>query len=450
MRRRYSINRNELLIKVIIFLIVAAIFGVSIIFSAKIENLLGLNKTATSGNYSEVEVVKNNDLVLHYIDVGQADCTFIELPDKTTMLIDAGDTGTKAKVSEYISSLGYNTINYFVVTHSDQDHVGGASQILDDFYVQNIYRPFAFAGSFKIDTETGKPKEGNITTFECNNTYEDLYSVYNSLSGTDDNIRSLPRIATKAYTSFIEKSYSEKYDNNTKEASVTVNYDGLEINSTKESDGVYFSIKWYAPLKVGNVNLSSYTTKTKGFITKGYDTPGAKSTATGKNAISPVIKIEYDSNKFLFTGDIYDTAEEEVVDSLTTSEKQELSNIDVYQAGHHGAKNSNTQKLLNIIQPTYTVVSCGDKNEYGHPSDEFLERLASLTHTVTDYLLVTHNQGTIMFGVSKGGNIVYAANVLVNQNVFVIRWWHIAGGIIVVSAVLIFGIRLPKQSKKRK
>ena len=449
MQRKYSINKNELLVKFVIFMLIAVVFGVSILFSAKIENLLGLNKTATSGNYSEVEVVKNNDLVLHYIDVGQADCTFIELPDETTMLIDAGDTGTKTKVSEYISSLGYTSITYFVVTHSDQDHVGGASQVLDDFEVEYIYRPFAFAGSFAVDAETGKTKEGNINTFICNNTYEDLYSVYSALSADNDNVRSLPRIATKAYTSFIEKSYSEKYNNNTDSAEVTVNYDGLEITSTKS--GVEFSIKWYAPLVAsGNSNLINYTTKTKGYITKGYDTPGAKSTATGKNAISPVIKIEYDNNKFLFTGDIYDTAEEEVVSSLTTAERQELSNISVYQAGHHGAKNSNTQNLLNIIQPTYTVVSCGDKKEYGHPSDEFLERLASLSHSVTDYLLVTHDQGTIMFGVSKGGNLVYAANVLVNQNVFVIKWWHIAGGIIVLSAVIIFGIKIPKTVKKRK
>lgn len=52
----------------------------------------------------------------HFIDVGQADSTFIELGNGQTMLIDAGRSGNASTIASYIKDLQYETIPYFTLT----------------------------------------------------------------------------------------------------------------------------------------------------------------------------------------------------------------------------------------------------------------------------------------------------------------------------------------------
>ena len=54
----------------------------------------------------------NNKIRVHYLDVGQADCIFIELPNNETMLIDAGESKNKNTIINYIKELGYYNIDY--------------------------------------------------------------------------------------------------------------------------------------------------------------------------------------------------------------------------------------------------------------------------------------------------------------------------------------------------
>lgn len=83
--------------------------------------------------------INSNQLKAHYIDVGQGDSCFIELPNGETMLIDGGQAKYGATVSNYISSLGYNSIDYLVATHGDADHIGSLYKIFDDFEVESCY-----------------------------------------------------------------------------------------------------------------------------------------------------------------------------------------------------------------------------------------------------------------------------------------------------------------------
>lgn len=80
-------------------------------------------------------------LTAHYIDVGQGDSIFIELPNKKTMLIDAGESKYSKTVSQYIKALGYSKIDYLVATHPHSDHIGGLKGIINDFELDKIYMP---------------------------------------------------------------------------------------------------------------------------------------------------------------------------------------------------------------------------------------------------------------------------------------------------------------------
>lgn len=79
----------------------------------------------------------------YYLDVGQGDSEFIELPDGRTMLIDASEASQAENIEEFIRSRGVSRIDYAVITHPHSDHYGGMKTIINDFDIGEIYMPDA-------------------------------------------------------------------------------------------------------------------------------------------------------------------------------------------------------------------------------------------------------------------------------------------------------------------
>lgn len=108
---------------------------------------------------------------------------------------------------------------------------------------------------------------------------------------------------------------------------------------------------------------------------------------TDLNECSIVLRVEFGTTTFLFTGD-----------AGTTSEKAQLTNTfslkaDVLKVGHHGSRASSTQQYLDAVAPSYAVICCGTGNTYGHPHNETMIRLAE-----TDAVIYrTDENGTIIF-----------------------------------------------------
>lgn len=84
-------------------------------------------------------------LKIHFVDVGQGDCTFITTPQNKTILIDGGgsmseeyDVG-ESTLLPYILDRGYTKLDYVFISHFDQDHVGGILTILEELRVGQVY-----------------------------------------------------------------------------------------------------------------------------------------------------------------------------------------------------------------------------------------------------------------------------------------------------------------------
>ena len=96
---------------------------------------------------SETPTYNKQILEIHYIDVGQGDSIFIELPNTQTMLIDAGESWKATTVINYINNQGYTKLDYVIGTHPHADHIGGLAQVINNFSIGNIYMPKAVSTS---------------------------------------------------------------------------------------------------------------------------------------------------------------------------------------------------------------------------------------------------------------------------------------------------------------
>ncbi len=77
-------------------------------------------------------------LKVHFIDVGQGDCTLVQTPDGRSILIDAGDEGSGDTVVSYLRDKGVGRIDLLVITHPHSDHIGGLPRVLDEFGVSRV------------------------------------------------------------------------------------------------------------------------------------------------------------------------------------------------------------------------------------------------------------------------------------------------------------------------
>lgn len=86
----------------------------------------------------------DGELRIHFIDVGQGDCTLIEFPDGKTLLIDGGNgqASTEKSILRYLNSLKIKKLNYLLLTHTDSDHCGGLASVLTYKEVETAFIPY--------------------------------------------------------------------------------------------------------------------------------------------------------------------------------------------------------------------------------------------------------------------------------------------------------------------
>lgn len=303
---------------------------------------------ANFNNYSIVE--NRGKLEVHYINVGQADCILIMLPDGRNMLIDAGGQKDYNKhLKEYLAKNKIKTIDYALLTHTDADHVESFDDVLDICEVKNLFIPQLYPS-----WEAGTAK----------NRYKDI------TADRKDGV-----INTKAYYDFFTRADDETYKENgmSYDAKVFPNVDFMNIS------GEGYEIDIFCMPK------STYNKKF--------------STAKQKNEISPTVVLTYQGYQFLFTGDGVGTSHDNFLNEFRKRNPGVNPDFDVYKAAHHGSatEESNNAAFLEEIETEYTVISVKEGSYNDVPSDTVMKNMKKYGNKIYR----TDLYGDVVFGVEN-------------------------------------------------
>jgi competence protein ComEC len=117
---------------IIILLLIAVGLTVSTIYELRDEG--------TEVAENEPISVSFEKFTVHIIDVGQGDSELIVYGEKA-MLIDAGEAEYGETVVSYLHNLGITKLEYIIATHPHSDHIGGLTEVIENFEVGKIITP---------------------------------------------------------------------------------------------------------------------------------------------------------------------------------------------------------------------------------------------------------------------------------------------------------------------
>ena len=105
-----------------------------------------------------------------------------------------------------------------------------------------------------------------------------------------------------------------------------------------------------------------------------------------ENDKSLVLSLNFMRKKFLFMGDASVVTEEKILEKYNVD-------CDILKVGHHGSNTSTSEKFLKAASPDVAIISCGEKNSYGHPHEEIIDRLKKYNVKIR----YTSEEGTICY-----------------------------------------------------
>ena len=79
-------------------------------------------------------------LMVHFVDVGQADCILIECGSEFA-IIDGGNKDDGQLVVSYLEQQGVQELSAVICTHAHEDHVGGLPSVLSVYPTAAVYAP---------------------------------------------------------------------------------------------------------------------------------------------------------------------------------------------------------------------------------------------------------------------------------------------------------------------
>lgn len=167
-----------------------AIFIICILFIAA-----SFTACSETEEINSIDLPAEGELAVHFIDVGQADCTLL-VSEGEAMLIDAGNQPDEDLIIDYLDRMGIDRLKYIVFTHPHEDHIGSGEAVINAFDVDKIFMLDEYDDGIEgylreeieyLGLDTEEPYPGDTAQFgEC--LIEFLGPIYNYDDTNDDSI----------------------------------------------------------------------------------------------------------------------------------------------------------------------------------------------------------------------------------------------------------------------
>lgn len=276
---------------------------------------------------------------VHFLDVGQGDCAFINFTDGKNMLIDTSSASetTAEYIIKCIEKSDSQKLDYLLLTHPDEDHIGNAKRIIERFDVGKIFVPqvnnLSSFPTFSKAISAAKEKSIQIVvsdSFICESG-EDWFFAF---------------LSPKPYQS-PESAYND--------------FNAVEFPSSQAINDV-------SPI----VYLEYAGTR--------FVFTGDAGTDQEKLVVQSYLVGLYKTRYF--------------------DREVNLSKIDFLKMSHHGSNDASGEDFIGLLAPDNVIVSVGENN-YNLPSTAALNRLVRICPEVKIYR--TDVCGTISVVVNKEG-----------------------------------------------
>ena len=111
------------------------------------------------------------NLEVHFFDAGKADAILLTTAN-SAVLIDTGEKGFGKTILADLEEKGVSKLDYLIVTHFDQDHVGGAAKVLESITVGTVLQSNQPKDSKEYDNYVDALNAAGIVPVTVRETYE--------------------------------------------------------------------------------------------------------------------------------------------------------------------------------------------------------------------------------------------------------------------------------------
>lgn len=248
--------------------------------------------------FIELKEYLGNEIKVHFPKRTNngGDCQIIETKNNVIM-IDIGATGTQSELIEYMINKNIKKINYLILTHYHNDHIGGSVNtiraLLDNESIDTSNITFILP-HHNLDWSRIIDPDGELTDIKRDQTaIEDLVmNNYNYIFPIED--------------------YKLNIDD------ITLQFNNLESG--------YFDDYYSNRIDCYN-NVKTFT---------------------NYNNFSMTTLLTHHNHKFLFASDVEQLAQSKIY--------RNFEDIDVYKVEHHSLNISTNQDYLNRITPKYSII----------------------------------------------------------------------------------------------
>ena len=261
-----------------------------------------------TGKHIGTEELGKDHLFVKQLDVGNADCAFIKLPNGETVLIDTGTPESSEKLVNFLKEQNLKksddkyVIDNVIITHGHSDHIGGLRAVLENFKVNKVYLP----------------------------TIARMQNWASGIKETEENKEQLEML---------------RYDYGVyKDAENAMKENDMEFTPTVK--GEY----------IDKENILQFVQSDYSFGPVGPD----KLTADywGINDNSAIVYLNYGDFQMLFTGDMEWTSEAQFLRNNLLDNRP----VDVLKVGHHGNDTSSTGNFISYVKAPIGIISRAKEN----------------------------------------------------------------------------------------